>query len=317
MNIGKVFGPVWDASGLRGFFGEGYWFHQFVPGLSFEGSTFVAKTTTTYPNKGNMALKEDFTPLRLFPDCVYVDWRRGITLNAVGLSGPGTEALLATGRWTRIRDPFFISWMPIGKTLEEQCQEATGFVQLLRSEPRFHLSCDVGIQLNISCPNVGADLSAVLEKAEALLTILSELRLAIVVKLNLLVSPATAVRIAQHPACAGLCITNTAPFGTVLHEKDWASLFPYGSPLRQRCAAYGDGGLSGPPLLPYVENWVRRFRLAGGWSTHVNAGGGIWYADDVDRLKEAGADSVFIGSVAMLRPWRVRGIIERAHRVFT
>lgn len=314
MNIGKTFGPVWDASGLRGFFGEGYWFHH-VPGLDFTGSTFVAKTTTTRPNPGNMQLREDFTPSRLFPDCVYVDWLRGITLNAVGLSGPGAQALSDTGRWTSIRDPFFISWMPIGKTLEEQASEARDFVRVMRQSSHFFLTCDIGIQLNVSCPNVGADLSAVLEKAETLLAILGELRLPIIVKVNLLVSPVTAARIAMHPSCSGICITNTAPFGTVLPRETWAALFPNGSPLKRRNTAYGDGGLSGPLLLPYVERWVRAFRLVGE-SAHVNAGGGIWRAGDADRLKEAGADSIFIGTVAMLRPWRVRSIIKRAYEVF-
>lgn len=313
MNIANTFGPVWDASGLRGFFGEGYWFHKLVPGLSFRDSTFVAKTTTTYPNPGNMELREDFTPSGLFPDCVHVDWFRGITLNAVGLSGPGAEALLETKRWESIRDPFFISWMPLGKTPEELRREAHTFVQLMKSYKHYKLACDIGIQLNVSCPNVGAtlDQDTVLEKAEILLSILHELCLPIIVKLNLLVSPVTAARIANHSACAGICITNTAPFGTVLPEEDWERLFPHGSPLHQ----YGGGGLSGPLLLPFVESWVAAFRIIEG-SKHVNAGGGIWRAGDVDRLKKAGADSIFIGSVAMLRPWRVRSIIERAHRVF-
>lgn len=315
MNITRTFGRVWDASGLRGFFGEGYWFHRYIPGLDFTGSTFVAKTTTTFPNPGFMKLREDFTPLTRFPDCVYVDWFRGITLNSVGLSGPGAEALLRTKRWDAIRDPFFISWMPIGKTFEEQASEAQEFVRLVKHEPHFILACDIGIQLNVSCPNVGADLSAVLEKAEMLLTILGELRLPIIVKLNLLIPPVTAARIAMHPACSGICITNTAPFGTVLPKEEWERLFPHGSPLPLRNEKYQPGGLSGPLLLPYVENWIRAFRL-GGESTHVNAGGGIWHADDVDRLKEAGADSIFIGTVAMLRPWRVRSIIKRAHEVF-
>jgi len=317
MNIAKTFGPVWDASGLRGFFREGYWFHHHVPGLDFKGSTFVAKTMTTFPNLGNMELRSDFTPARLFPDCVYVDWFRGITLNAVGLSGPGTEALLRTKRWDAIRDPFFISWMPIGKTPEDQADEARAFVELLRHEPHFILPSDIGLQLNVSCPNVGANLDqdAVLTKAEMLLAILGELRLPIVVKLNLLVSPVTAARIAEHPACSGLCITNTAPFGTVLDEVEWKRLFPKGSPLSRRNKTYGDGGLSGPLLLPKVETWVKALRL-GCESIHVNAGGGVWHANDVDRLKEAGADSIFIGTVAMLRPWRVKGIIKRAHEVF-
>lgn len=313
MNIGKTFGPVWDASGLRGFFREGYWYHRFVPGLDFTGSTFVAKTTTTYPNQGNMELEDDFTPTRLFPDCVWIDWRRGITLNAVGLSGPGVRALLQTNRWHDIRDPYFISWMPVAKNLEDQINEAKDFVGMLRKLPHFFLASDIGIQLNVSCPNVGAvlDQDAVLEKAEALLSILGELREPIIVKLNLLVSPITAARIAAHPACSGLCITNTAPFGTVLPKEEWGRLFPHGSPLQR----YGGGGLSGPLLLPYVEAWIKALRLAGE-SIYVNAGGGIWHANDVNRLKEAGADSIFIGTVAMLRPWRVKGIIKRAHEVF-
>ena len=41
------FGPVFGASGVQGFFGEGYLHHKFLRflGLNFDGCTFVAKTT--------------------------------------------------------------------------------------------------------------------------------------------------------------------------------------------------------------------------------------------------------------------------------
>lgn len=316
MHIRETFGPVWDASGLRGFFGEGYWFHRLIPGLSFKDATFVSKTVTTFPNAGNMAMTEDYAPQRLFPDCIYVDLLRGITLNSVGLSGPGFMRLLDTGRWAQIEEPFFISWMPIAKDEQDIRNEALEFVRFLQRFGHLMLWRQIGIQLNVSCPNVGADLQAVAAKADMLLTILEALRLPIIVKLNLLVPPETAAQIAKHPACMGISITNTAPFGTVLPKEEWLRLFPDGSPLRKRNDAYGDGGLSGPFLLPYVLRWIKEFRYYNS-STHVNAGGGIWRADDVDRLKKAGADSIFIGTVAMHRPWRVRGIIKRAHKVFS
>lgn len=316
MHILDTFGPIWDASGLRGFYGEGYWFHRLVPGLSFKGSTLVSKTATTYPQAGNMEMEYGYRPLRLFPDCVYVDPIRGITLNSVGLSGPGIAKLIEIGEWVPNRGPFLISWMPIGLTPEDQKAEAREFVRLLKPALGFFLADTVGIQLNVSCPNVGADLSVITEKAEMLLSILAELELPVVVKLNLLVTPSAASRIAKHPACSGLCIANTAPFRTVLTRGEWVAYFPHGSPLRKRNESYGDGGLSGPPLFPFVCEWIEEFRRIDS-ATYVNAGGGVWHAHNVDTLKKVGANSIFIGTVAMLRPWRVKGIIERAHHVFS
>jgi len=56
---GIDFGPVWGASGVLGFFGEGYWYHRYWKpfGLNFSGVTFVAKTTTLKERSGNMPLK--------------------------------------------------------------------------------------------------------------------------------------------------------------------------------------------------------------------------------------------------------------------
>lgn len=61
-DVFKVFGPVWGASGVRGFFGEGYWYQKlfvrWIPGYSFESVTFVAKTATANPTVGNMPLAQ-------------------------------------------------------------------------------------------------------------------------------------------------------------------------------------------------------------------------------------------------------------------
>ena len=55
------FGHVMDASGVRGWFGDGYPFHRLVVpfGLKFTGSTFVAKTTTLEPHQGNITTRSD------------------------------------------------------------------------------------------------------------------------------------------------------------------------------------------------------------------------------------------------------------------
>lgn len=73
----KHFGPVWGASGVRGFFGEGYWyqklFTRFIPGYSFAGATFVAKTVTANPTIGNMPLADDgLSPKEKRPACIKV-----------------------------------------------------------------------------------------------------------------------------------------------------------------------------------------------------------------------------------------------------
>jgi len=40
------------------------------------------------------------------------------------------------------------------------------------------------------------------------------------------------------------------------------------------------------------------------------------HSDDVDKMKEAGANAIEFATVAMLRPWRVKKIIKRANEIF-
>jgi len=59
---------------------------------------------------------------------------------------------------------------------------------------------------------------------------------------------------------------------------------------------------------------VREIRYIG-FKKAINAGGGVFRPRDVNRLIDAGADSVALGTVAMLRPWRVKKIIARAYHL--
>jgi dihydroorotate dehydrogenase len=73
--------------------------------------------------------------------------------------------------------------------------------------------------------------------------------------------------------------------------------------------------LSGAPLLSVVAEWVQEARRQG-LKKPINAGGGILRPSDVDRLLTAGASSVFVGTIAILRGWRLQGTIRHANRVF-
>jgi dihydroorotate dehydrogenase (NAD+) catalytic subunit len=78
-------------------------------------------------------------------------------------------------------------------------------------------------------------------------------------------------------------------------------------------ARFGGGGLSGAPIFPLVRDWVeaaarRQFPVP------IVAGGGIMAADDAVALLRAGAAAVELGSVAIVRPWRVAGIIRAVDR---
>ena len=316
------FGPIWDASGVRGFYGNGYWFHHWLRllGLSFGNErigevTFVAKTTTLLERPGNMPqAKDGVTPRDRFPACVVVKPLKGVALNAVGLSGPGAQVLLDSGRWQARTKPFFISFMPVGNTPEENNNEFRTFLEMLTKRVA-GFSAPFGLQLNVTCPNTGHDLEQTVAGAIGLLDVLAEFNplWPCLVKVSADTSPVIAARIAEHDRCDGLVISNAIKFGLLPDKIDWKGLFGSADATKSPLASMGGGGLSGAPLLPLVEAWVKAIRCLG-MTKHINAGGGILHPRDVARLLDAGADSVFLGIIAMMRPWHMRGCIRTAFK---
>lgn len=303
---GIEFGRVLGASGVQGFFGEGYWYHPYLRpfGLDFSGMTFVAKTTTLHPNKGNMELYPDFTPKKQFPDCIVVKVRKGVALNAIELSGPGAKALFSTGKWQARYTPFFISFAAIGKTREERKEELAEFIELFANTHRW-FRAPVGLQMNYSCPNAGSHPEAVVAEIHEDLSHAARLGVPLMPKFNVL-TPIGVVRdVSRHPACDGICVSNTIPWGQRTDRIDWKGLFGFDrSPL----ARYGGGGLSGKVLLPFLLEWLEQARDV--IEKPVSAGGGILSFRDARAVLARGADSIFLGSIAFLRPWRVRKIIQ-------
>ncbi len=314
---GIDFGSVWDASGIRNFDGRGWWFHNWLRpfGLRLTGATFVAKTTTTFPRLGNMPLRSDgITPIEVKPKCIVVKMREGVALNAVGLSGPGAKHILIQKWWHQQTAPFFISWMAVTHTLVERELEAKRFVRYMR-DYAYDIQTPFGLQLNISCPNTGHDVCFdTVSEVYRLMDILGMLNVPIVPKISVTTNVETATKIAEHPACDAISVSNTVPWGMLPDKIDWKKLFGSDkSPLEKRFGPNNRGGLSGKPLLPLVIDWVTE-AIQSGFPKPINAGGGILSKEDAIALIEAGAKSVSLGSVAFLRPWRVAGIIRAVHK---
>jgi hypothetical protein len=324
---GIEFGNVLGASGVQGFYGEGYKFHRWLGplGPTFNGMTFVSKTTTLSPTPGNMPLGEDFEPTRLLPSCIWVDPLQGIALNAVGLSGPGAHGLLSHAggseasmrrMWQLRTEPFFISYMSTAPKRDGRLTEMEGFVKIFKSFLR-GFTAPVGLQINLTCGNVGLDLDVVIAEASLMLDIAAELNVPLMPKINLTVSPQAAIEVAKHPACDALCTTNAIAFEKMGDDIDWKLLFPKGSPLKQ----FGGGALSGRLLFPLVAHWTAE-AIEGGFSKPLNIGGGIMQKADISELVNEcglrpGTDSIFLGTVAMTRPWRVQSLIDHGNNVLS
>ncbi len=304
---GVDFGHVLGASGVEGFFGEGYWYHKYARpfGMNFDGMTFVSKTTTLHARAGNTSGNERF------PNCIVVKPLKSIALNSMGLPGPGAGVLLRTDGWQRRTKPFLISFMSIEKTPENRIGEFTQFCRLL-VEHRIRFRASFGLQINVSCPNAGLDTTHLIDEVKEYVRIANQhLDIPIMIKINALVLVAAAKQMSFIDGCDSICVSNTIPWGKLPEKIDWKGLFGTDeSPLKH----LGGGGLSGAPLLPIVEQWVREARMSD-ISIPINAGGGILSPADAERLIDAGADSVFIGSMAFLRPWRVAKTIRHINKL--
>lgn len=313
---GIDFRPVSNAAGAQGFFGEGYPYHRSwqLLGLTFKNCGLVAKTTTLDKRPGNMPLRDDgITPQEWQPKCIVVKPIAGVVLNAVGLSGPGTKALLEDARWQkRNSQPFFLSFMSVLGSGAERLAELKDFVRLLRPYLK-DFRTPVGLEMNFSCPNAGIDPTSLVNEVGQALDAAAALGIPLQCKFNATVPAGPVCEACQHEACDAITMSNTIPWGKLPERIDWKRLFgTQVSPL----AHLGGGGLSGWPLLPIVCDWIREAR-DDGFHKPIWACGGIDSRRAVDQAKKAGASGVQVGVVAILRPWRMKGIIQYANELFS
>ena len=309
------FGPVWAMSGLLNFYGEGWPYHKILKifGINFNPITLVSKTVTLLPNQGNMPLKKNLMPVELIPKSVYLNFLHKHALNAVSLSGPGADEILSSKKLQEKTKPFQLSFMSVAESSEERLSEFSRFMEILLRE-YLSYQTKIGLQLNVTCPNTKHDnpemkeILRMLDMCEPL----AEKGIAIILKVSVETPVENIMIFGTHKNCHGICTSNTVSFGNLPEKINWEKLFPKGSPLLKRnLNVPKPGGLSGSPLLPLVLEQIKELRKAG-FSKHINGGGGILYKGDVDKILEAGADSISIGTVAFLNPLAIPGIIKCA-----
>ena len=311
------FGNIFLASGTLNSLGQGWRHHKiykFIPGFDFGGATFISKTTTLPEKKGNMPLGKNLQPKEFFPDCVRVYFWKGVVLNSVALSGPGAFELFAKKMWQSRTRPFMISFISLGKTLEKKLRETESFVSMLeKALPEF--KAPVGIQVNVSCSNTEdptkdmiKDSLAILEPFKRLNSIPIDLKISVADALD------AGIDFIKEIESSGLCdcltCSNTILWGCMPNWIDWKKLF---GAIESPLAHLGGGSLSGWPLRQIVMHWLRYVR-DNGITMPIKTGGGILSQNDALQMLSSGADAIEIGCVTILRPWRVKGIIETANK---
>ncbi len=319
---GVDYGNVFCAPGARGFFGEGYPYHKVfrllgmnwggdMPGTPFHCG-FVSKTITLPPRTGNMPMRRDrLTPRELMPKSIVIKPLSGHVLNAVGLTGPGAEWAITQGRWQARTEPFMISFMSVARTPDQRLAETKQFSDLIKTQ-LMSFRAPFAIQANRACPNSGHLPDDFYPETTQMLDILGDIGVPVVVNYNPTVPVEVMTETAAHNACSALWIANTIPWGD--ERIDWQGIFgTTESPIESRkLPVGGGGGLSGPACFPHTVERVLEAR-SHGITKPIVAGNGIQHSSDVRVLFDAGADAIAIGTVAMVRPWRMRAIIEAAN----
>jgi len=239
-------------------------------------------------------------------------------LNAVGLANPGLERILDYNKWQERRDVFQISIMLMESTLEAKISEARAICALLQKKMPFGEKHRYAIQLNCSCPNTGHEQKQDAEDLKKILKVFkTELPdVPLIPKFDLLVEPATIVSLKRY--CDAFCIANTVPFGKKEGQVAWRRLFKKGrSPLLKHFNGKFSGGLSGAPLFPVLRTWLDVMNITDG-SVVIIAGGGIMTRGDIHQLMQFHiVHGVALGSVAILRPWRLARLIHFGNLAFS
>jgi dihydroorotate dehydrogenase (NAD+) catalytic subunit len=232
----------------------------------------VTKAVSSEPRAGNRAPR-------------VAEFSAGM-LNSVGLANPG----LARVRAEQL--PWLAAHLHTARILVNVVGfEAGDFADVVQGLDGFE--CITAFEVNLSCPNTsagglefGADPGSV---ARVIQLCAARTRRAIVAKLSpALPDLAAMALVAKEAGAAGVTVVNTLP----AYLADRQGVPRLGN---------GNGGLSGPALLPVGVMAVRKIseRMPG---FPVIGVGGIRSGDDARQYLRAGATLVAIGTAAMADP---------------
>jgi len=214
----------------------------------------------------------------------------GGMLNAVGLANPGLE------RVAQVELPWLAAHLTRARVIVNVVGSAlpdyVAVVRRLTAAPVV-----TAFELNVSCPNTarggeefGADDGVLAELVAACRAAATK---PVIVKLApTLPDPARSAGAAAGAGADGFSLVNTMPGALYRWNRD-------GRPAVPR-VGYGQGGVSGPSLLPIGVLATRRVRERTGLP--VIGIGGVRRIEDVRQYLEAGATLVAIGTAALADP---------------
>ena len=226
----------------------------------------------------------------------------GGMLNSVGLANPGLDAVerdelpWLEARLRRAR----VLLSVVGSTVDDYVT----VVRRLADRPVV-----TAFELNLSCPNTDRGGEHFGANERVLADLVARCRAVtarpLVVKLApTLADIARSARVAQEAGADGCSLVNTMP--GMLFRNGAA-----GSAPRPRLGA-GNGGISGPPLLPVGILATRRVRDATGLP--IIGVGGVRSVNDVRAYLAAGASLVGIGTAALAEPRLPERLARRVAR---
>jgi len=263
------------SSGALAYDGRGYWWEQplrWVGLLDISLFTPVTKTLTYLPNGGNCKRFNPFSCIRFVKDGV---------LNSFGLGNPGIDWWIKNHReFSGIVSIYPEDDYTLGKMLRK-LQETNV----------------IGIELNVSCPNVGRDsFCSNVHNIEYFLSVTkSNTALPIIVKLG--VGQDIGNLFPQIEKYVDAISINSVP---------WNIVFPN---IKSPFEELGGGALSGKIIQPYIWNFINKLKEI----TDIPIiGSSIWEYKDIRILREnLKVSAISFGSIFLRYPWRPTEYIRR------
>jgi dihydroorotate dehydrogenase len=301
--------------------------------VNYADSTFVTKTVTALPKKGNLKsflpkpskffywLAKGNLASALAPECIYIDMKNKILINSVGLTNRGIDFYTnpvgasdpSAPHWHMRNKPFVISFMPVSKASdsisvhEEHLLCCKKFVESLKMYLiKYTWRTDFAIQLNISCPNTGAKKSedefpSSLKKANELIDIISDLNAPIILKVDALYDKKLAYEVCKNPNCHALLCSNTIAFNNFelenFRERYFGSFDARTPLLLDKYHKTGGGGVSGAPMIEFTFRAHEEMMSMPDFPVPRFAGLGISSMEDVSNLTALGVSGIDISGL--------------------
>lgn len=253
---------------------------------------------------------------------------RGHALVARGLANRGLLAHLQCEEWQQRTSPFLISFFSIKDSTKERFDEFCEFVVTLRENSSlFKAPIALEIDTTVNHRLQIHDHEILADELRQMLDFASKFGIPLIPKIGIAVPKGVAQLIASHPACDGLSLHSGIPWGAYSERLDWKRLFgSQVSPFSDE----GNGELYGAPCMPILKAWLQRDPI--NIDRPLIAASCIYSVDDArdivgaitqERLRarpntafeetyqaQGRADTISLGAVALLRPWRVASLVR-------